>query len=1388
MGQAHLLLLFLAMFCFSFSGSQLWAKRANELIAQKHPGKAGYEQSKLAAREIPETPSSFVHAGTLNETLQEEFRYSPGVLEFQRKYGSRWNVLVDERTMAPKMLMGEGIPFSVRSASAQKAGLAEQGILAIDDSVEALEKVARQFLTDNQTFLKVDPNALQLDPSVSGLLESATGKYRLVFKNTYQKIPVLDSYVSMIISHGNLILYGAEHLTDIHISIKPVLSRQGAVEMLRRSLSLSESDVLLDHAANLAITLVESSESKVARSKAASSENLPTAYFLGPAGQGYTAKLVYRIEFHVPNDIRSLVALVDANTGEIVDLFDQNFYQRQTGKVRGAIYTRGPVSTPGQVNNGGTQAPEYLVPFDRFTVNNSGTTMNTDPGGVFKFGGLPPSGYLGSFSGFQSSVTEVGATPCPSPRGMADSLGNIIFSSHFDDGKCSVSPGSPTPGNGLATHAARNGWFHTNFAISHAQKFLMGFSPSLDSYFNSPFNVLVNDDGCPAFWSNQCSTGQECMDLGACGGSSGENNQATEPDTMSHEYGHALDFHTKPTGVTGDPGKGEGLADVDAWLNTHRTCLSPGDGFPPTPVGGFGTRGFPAGDACNSAGFPVEPLSLQQTGVRDFGVFICHDTGSGACSSGTVGRLESNDSATACGSPGGRCKGSLGYECHCEGHTTSGSVIDLFKALVTRYSTNQAWYMIERLYYLGLANITSAYGSAGAGSLYTNFLAIDDDDGNLSNGTPNADLIYQAFRAHGTEGTQVPRFRANCTTSPGGDSPASPSGFSATPQTNGILLQWNAVPGASGYRLYRTAASQPRHNYENDSIPSSYYGKNGVFFALINPATRVGGNPNSGNNFFPANGVGTQSYLDVEVAPGYEYFYQIQAVVPFGGQQSCLSSLSPNSLDLVANATVPVNVSVPNGGAVTSTTVGSTGFVQAGSAVVTVNSGNPPYGTAVFSFTQNGIVLSEAGVPTSPPTTAARIFIDYRTNVPAKTERFNAGTININTGFAVVNRGVSTANITYTLRTFNGTVSRIGHGTLGIGAHRSKFINQLSDIAPDFELPPDFPTATKFGSLDITSDQPLSVLALRLTSNQRGDTLITSTPIADLTKPPGSGPIYFAHLVDGGGYKTVIVLLNTSNTTQTGTLQIFKDDGTALIVHNVVSGPPSGSSTFQYKIDPAGFYRFETDGSPQNVNTGWVQLIPDNTNSAPIGAGIFNFTQNGTLVTESGIPSTVPTTHARIFVDESGGHDTGLALADPSGTPMSISLNAFQSDGATPIGSSSGPVVLNGNGHTARFVSQLISGLPNGFTGVLDITSSSPFVALTLRSLTNTRGDFLLTTFPIADVNMPAPAPIVFPQVADGGGFRTQIILLGANGASSVSLSYFGDDGQPITIASKKGD
>ncbi len=472
-------------------------------------------------------------------------------------------------------------------------------------------------------------------------------------------------------------------------------------------------------------------------------------------------------------------------------------------------------------------------------------------------------------------------------------------------------------------------------------------------------------------------------------------------------------------------------------------------------------------------------------------------------------------------------------------------------------------------------------------------------------------------------------------------------------------------------------------------------------------------------------------------------------------------------------------LTIPDGGAGTASTFGSTGPTQAGYALAEVGSGSTPYGTAVFSLTQNNVVVSEVGVPASIPTTSARIFIDYRFGAPSTQGQFSAGTLDINTGLAVVNRGTVPANIIYTLRGTDGRTWTTGHGTLAAAAHFAKFISQLKDVAPDFSLPEDFATSTGLGSLEITSDQPVSILALRLTINQRGETIFTSTPTADLTKSPSTAPIYFPQFADGGGYVSTILLMNTSGVPETGKLSIFDDDGLPLAV-NQVGG--TKDSSFSYAIAAGGVFVFQTDGFPSAVKVGSVRLMPNSGTSTPAGSGIFRFTSGGVVVTESGISASIPLTHARIFIDRSGGHDTGIAIAAPDNGGVNVAVRAFEKDGSTAAGYSMGPIALSGNGHKAAFVYQLISGLPDEFTGVLDITSSTPFVALTLRSLTNARRDFLLTTFPVADFNRPAPTPIVFPQIADGGGYTTQFILLSATGTSTTTIHFFGVNGAPLAV------
>jgi sugar lactone lactonase YvrE len=474
----------------------------------------------------------------------------------------------------------------------------------------------------------------------------------------------------------------------------------------------------------------------------------------------------------------------------------------------------------------------------------------------------------------------------------------------------------------------------------------------------------------------------------------------------------------------------------------------------------------------------------------------------------------------------------------------------------------------------------------------------------------------------------------------------------------------------------------------------------------------------------------------------------------------------------VASIAVCSSLNLNSGGAAECQTTGSSAAVQVGYAKFGVNSGTTPYGTAVFSSKQNGATVSEAGVPASPPTTQARVFIDYRTNVNAIPARSNAGTVDVNTGIAVENNGSATANVTYALSDLNGVALITGHGTLTAGEHFAKFVDQLKDVAPDFSMPSNF----QFGSLEIISDQPVSVLAMRGTTNQRNEFLVSTTPTADLTQPLSYSSVYFPQLADGGGDTTSLILLNTSNGTESGTLQILGNNGLPLVVIQVGG---TANSTFRYSIPSGGAFRFQTDGSPAVVNVGWVELIPDSLSPTPVAFGVFSYNPVNVMVSESGIPATMSTTHARVYVDLSGNHDVGLAVANVNAAFASITINAYQTDGATSIGTSQGPLQLAAGGHNAQFADQLISGLPSGFTGVLDISSTTPFAAVTVRSLTNERGDFLMSAFPVADLTQAAPSPIVFPQIADGGGYITEFILISSGQAASTTLNYYDENGTP---------
>jgi Leucine-rich repeat (LRR) protein len=473
-------------------------------------------------------------------------------------------------------------------------------------------------------------------------------------------------------------------------------------------------------------------------------------------------------------------------------------------------------------------------------------------------------------------------------------------------------------------------------------------------------------------------------------------------------------------------------------------------------------------------------------------------------------------------------------------------------------------------------------------------------------------------------------------------------------------------------------------------------------------------------------------------------------------------------------------LSLNSGGAVACRTAGIGDAMRTGYAIVNLLSGTVPYATSVFSLKQNGVTVSEAGVPVSPPTTRARLFIEYRSSVDAVSGRMDSGKININTGIAVANTGSKASDVSYALLNAAGETIATGHGTLAAGKNVACFIDQLKErAAPDFNLPADFQTGVQFGSLEISSSQPLSILGLRGTMNQRNEFIMTTTPAVDLNRQRTNSTVYFPQFADGGGYSSTMILMNTSSTSIGGRLEIIDGHGNPLDA-GIVGGMTV--SQLMYWITPGGILRIQTSGLGADTRTGWARITPFDGSTAPVGMGIFTYNPEDVLISESGVPSADAVTHGMVYVDLSGGHNTGLALANLSGTSASITVRALQLDGLTPVGNSDGPVLLDPHGHTAHFADEFVKGLPEGFAGILDISSTTPFVALTLRSLVNERNEFLMTTFPVANPDSSAPSPMVFPQVVDGGGYQTEFILISSGSAANTSLIFYDTAGSPVDL------
>src|SRR5205814_2130084 len=105
----------------------------------------------------------------------------------------------------------------------------------------------------------------------------------------------------------------------------------------------------------------------------------------------------------------------------------------------------------------------------------------------------------------------------------------------------------------------------------------------------------------------------------------------------------------------------------------------------------------------------------------------------------------------------------------------------------------------------------------------------------------------------------------------------------------------------------------------------------------------------------------------------------------------------------------------------------------------------------------------------------------------------------------------------------------------------------------------------------------------------RGDIILTTLPVADLTRISGGGRAVFPQIALGSGFSTRLILLNPDTKSSTGTLSFFRQDGTSWTL------PMGGQTEYQFTYQlGAGGERPYYPGNTSKVDS--IQVIDRLTN------------------------------------------------------------------------------------------------------------------------------------------------------------------------------------------------
>jgi len=796
------------------------------------------------------------------------------VSAFEAEAGSNWKFYVDRRSGGMALVEGEGLAWSQDDGSRL--------------TLQQLELLSRSLVQRYPALFRVPEAQLVLDTKGSVKLGERGQYWNVVYSQVAGGVPVEGARVVFRVAYGRLVQFGVDRTIVASTPYKSggLLSVvQARVALANHIGGLLAGDRMVE---NGTLTWIARGVDE-------------SGAYTGPIGGGWKPEIVYRFTFLRDGSVASWQGLVDARTGDVLRFIDTSQY---ASLLKASVYTKtncaDPLNcVPGSALETGIAVPNASVSFAGGVC--SGDACYSNSAGSFNY----PAGAVSATTALDGKYFRLvdtcgavtGSAVAPANIDLGTSLPNPPLNTNTDCAPATrESPPNSAPVFGGAgdTHSARNTFYHLNLIIQKGRVYLPDneWLKGIDGASGAAILNVNLPPACNALW--QGTTGslnfmRQTPGLGC-------NNTGEIPGIFLHEWGHGLD-QNDATGRAPESGTGEATGDTFALLQGQQSCLGPGFLLDVSTAWG-NQAGYGTGSAlctavrdidytrfcyhgtaasCSPSPDPGDAPNGSRSGfnppanVPDSGTPARWNTMISGASNATNGQSNFYN----CGGPEtGGCAGALDHGCHCESQIGGQSNWDLAKKLIAFEfggdvyrdppgpTEVSGWQYMDRLWYLTRDLSVSSYSATGPAptgttngcginNWFTTYRFIDDDNGNLADGTPHAGIIFQAFDLHATAcgaANDPPNQPTGC------PSPVAVPTLSACDVKAPVQLNWTASAGASEYRVLRNTL--------------------GCGFGFT-PIGTVSG----GRTYFE----------DAEVAPGVPYYYSVQ---PIGASDSCYGQAS----------------------------------------------------------------------------------------------------------------------------------------------------------------------------------------------------------------------------------------------------------------------------------------------------------------------------------------------------------------------------------------------------------------------------------------------------------------------------------------------------------------